>query len=625
MAAPQSTDDLLELIRLSKLLDDATFKTLRDQNRTLPSEPARAAEVLIRRGLLTPLHVHNLLAGKYRGFFVGPYKVLRLLGTGGMGKVFLAEHTGMQRKVALKTLSDKPTNKEIDLARFQREARSAAALDHPNIVRLYDIGSASGVHYLVMEYVEGQTLHDSLKENGPLPYREAVDVVCQAAAGLAHAHERGFVHRDIKPSNLIRGRDGSVKILDMGLARSFENPNDNLTEQLDDSVVGTVDYIAPEQAVRLQPDARSDIYSLGATFYYLLAGEPPFGGTTAQKLLAHQMQPPPSLTGLGKTVPPGLNDVLAKMMAKKPDDRYQSADELIEALDAWYRPAPQPTPSRRIPSSRRLPAATARPPQPKKPTGRWAEASVAAGVAAVVVVGGALWLMGGSKKARVQSDQPVVAAAPSPSPSASPSHATPTAPPKSAPDAPTKTTAPAPASQPTAGRSVFRLDLTDIKPFTQRFRGRTDGAVPPDFMGPAGWSTHSWQDDCTHEFFCDVVDGQKVLGVRVVEGPAGGKKPGVMLVLRRIPVVTNHEYTLRVVYRTEGGNVGDNIRVREDPPASHMRYQGRLTQTYGKWSEVTPKFRCGPTNTIQLELFHVGPVGEGHELYVREVELIELD
>ena len=228
-------------------------------------------------------------------------------------------------------------DQKLALERFLREARSAAALDHPNIVRIFDVARHNNeVPYLVMEYVDGETLQHVLDRDGAIPYPIATEYIAQAAAGLQHAHEKGFIHRDIKPGNLMRDKSGTIKILDMGLARSASG-SDNLTERLDNgAVVGTADFIAPEQALN-QPniDGRADIYSLGATFFALIIGKPPFEGNTTQKLLQHQLRSAPKLAALDASLPKGLSAVVAKMLSKKPDDRYQTPAEVIAALAPW--------------------------------------------------------------------------------------------------------------------------------------------------------------------------------------------------------------------------------------------------------------------------------------------------
>jgi serine/threonine protein kinase len=336
--APKTPADLLELIRKSRIASPEQLAAAVADSSTLPPEPRKAAAVLIQKGLLTRFQSQQLLQGRHKGFILGSHIVLDLLGRGGMGAVYLAEHQDLHRKVAIKVMvTPRDDDQRLANERFLREARSAAALDHPNIVRIFDVARHNGTPYLAMEYVDGETLQQTLDRDGALPPTTAADAVAQAAAGLQHAHERGFVHRDIKPGNLIRDRFGVVKILDMGLARSFEDPKHRLTENLDSgAVVGTADFIAPEQALNAPNiDIRADIYSLGATLFTLVAGKTPFGGNTTQKLLNHQMKSAPRLDECDPTVPETLANIVAKMMAKKPADRYQTPAEVIAELAPW--------------------------------------------------------------------------------------------------------------------------------------------------------------------------------------------------------------------------------------------------------------------------------------------------
>jgi serine/threonine protein kinase len=336
--APTSAPELLNLIRRSGVVAPALLTSLADL--ALPDDPQQAAALLVAQGLLTQFQAQQLLAGRHKGFRLGPYVVKDILGRGGMGAVYLAEHQELKRKVAVKILvPGKDEDQRLALERFLREARSAAALDHPNIVRIFDVAWHNEVPYLVMEFVDGQTLQQVLDTSGPIPYAAATDYIAQAAAGLQHAHEKGFVHRDIKPGNLMLDRTGTIKLLDMGLARSAGS-QDQLTERLDHgAVVGTADFIAPEQALNQSNiDGRADIYSLGATFFALLIGKPPFEGNTTQKLLQHQLRSAPKLTTLDKSLPKDLSAVVARMLAKKPTDRYQSPAELIAALKPWLSP-----------------------------------------------------------------------------------------------------------------------------------------------------------------------------------------------------------------------------------------------------------------------------------------------
>src|SRR5262245_47344489 len=202
MAAPSTAADFLSLVRKSGVVPETTLNKYLDE-RTGDATPQEWATELIQAKLLTPFQAKNLLSGRYRGLVLGAYKLLHPLGQGGMGVVYLAEHTLMNRKVAVKVLPHDKAVDQLSLDRFYREARAAAALDHPNIVRLHDVNQGAGVHFLVMEYVEGVNLQTLLDTTGPLHFVLAVECAAQAAAGLRHAHENGFVHRDIKPANLI--------------------------------------------------------------------------------------------------------------------------------------------------------------------------------------------------------------------------------------------------------------------------------------------------------------------------------------------------------------------------------------------------------------------------------------
>jgi serine/threonine protein kinase len=349
MAAPAANTDLLELIGKSGLLDDKRLEAhvlkLRAAG-TLPSEPGQLANQLIRDGFLTHFQAEQLLQGKWRRFTIGRYKVLERIGSGGMASVFLCEHKLMRRRVAVKVL---PTAKAADpasLERFHREARAVAALDHPNIVHAYDIDQDENLHFLVMEYVDGASLQDLVKRSGPLSLPRAAQYIHQTALGLEHAHAAGLIHRDIKPANLLVDRLGTVKILDMGLARFFNDEDDILTKKYDDQVLGTADYLAPEQAVDSHAvDVRADIYSLGATFYFLLTGRTPFGeGTVTEKLMWHQTRRPQPVTEFRTDVPEEIARLIDTMMAKFPEQRLQLPRDVVAALADWARtPVAPPT------------------------------------------------------------------------------------------------------------------------------------------------------------------------------------------------------------------------------------------------------------------------------------------
>ena len=355
MAAPTSIADFIDLVRKSGVIDekrlDATLDKLRAAG-PLPPEPPRLAGLLVAEGLLTHFQAKQFLDGKWRGFSIGKYKVLERLGSGGMGSVYLCEHKLMRRRVAVKVLPTAKAEDPAALERFQREARAVAALDHPNIVRAYDIDQFEKLHFLVMEYVDGASLQEIVKKAGPLDVTRASHYIRQAALGLQHAHETALlVHRDIKPANILVDRSGIVKVLDMGLARFFNDEEDILTKKYDESVLGTADYLAPEQALDSHSvDIRADIYSLGATFYFCLTGRTPFHeGTVAQKLIWHQTRQPKPIRTLRPEVDETLVGIIDRMMSKRPQDRYQTPLAVVEALAPWTQTSIPPPPETEMP------------------------------------------------------------------------------------------------------------------------------------------------------------------------------------------------------------------------------------------------------------------------------------
>jgi serine/threonine-protein kinase len=267
------------------------------------------------------------------GRTLGDFQILRRIGTGGMGQVYLARQLSLKREVALKLLRGELNANLTALARFQAEAQAVAKLNHPNIVHIHQIGEADGLRYMVLEYVDGRNLRDYLARKGPPDLPITLSVMRQVAHALQKAHEQGIVHRDIKPENILVTRKVEVKVTDFGLSRFFtgEAPATNLTQS--GVTLGTPLYMSPEQVQGSAVDHRSDIYSFGVTCYHLLAGEPPFRGTSAFDVaLKHVQEQPRWLSDLRPDLPADVCAMVHKMMAKNPDERYQSAKDVLRDL-----------------------------------------------------------------------------------------------------------------------------------------------------------------------------------------------------------------------------------------------------------------------------------------------------
>jgi serine/threonine protein kinase len=341
MAIP-TVKTFLELVQKSKLVDtdglrEALLKCKEKHDNALPTDTQTVADYLVDAGLLTKWHCSKFFDRKYKGFFLGKYKLLDHIGTGGMSSVYLAEHTLMKRQRAIKVLPKSRVDDSSYLDRFHREAQATAALEHPNIVRAYDVDNEGNTHYLVMEFVPGSDLQTIVNNEGALAYEQAANYIAQAAEGLGYAHDQGLIHRDVKPANLLMDPDGVVKILDLGLALFSEEEGASLTLQHNENVLGTADYLAPEQAINShEVDHRADIYGLGCTMYFTLTGHPPFdAGSLAQRIAKHQSQMPPAIRDERPDCPRELVDICWKMLQKEADARYQTCREVADVLASW--------------------------------------------------------------------------------------------------------------------------------------------------------------------------------------------------------------------------------------------------------------------------------------------------
>ena len=285
----------------------------------------RLARQAVQSRALTLWQAQQLLAGRTGGYKVDRYVLLDLIGQGGMGRVYLARDARLNRLVALKILSPERVNNPRAIARFQREARVGAQLQHENLVRIYDFGESNGRYYLVMEFIEGKTVGTLISEQGQMSAASAVRLVRQVALGLEHAHQKGLIHRDVNPYNILVTRDGTAKLADLGLAIDLAD-DDHVTRE--GATVGTFDYVAPEQARHSHSaDIRSDIYSLGCTLYHMCAGRVPFPSPSLpEKLIAHQALEPTPLDKLVPRIPPGLSEIVHRMMRKLPRRALRHAD-----------------------------------------------------------------------------------------------------------------------------------------------------------------------------------------------------------------------------------------------------------------------------------------------------------
>ncbi len=346
----QSKAEFFRLLKKSRLLSSAQRVEAKRFCQGLKDDAA--AQELVRQNLLTPWQAEQLSRGRTR-FFLGKYKLLKFRGRGAMGIVFKAQHPDLDRIVAVKVLSSSLLGNSRSVSRFIREIRLAASLNHPNLVVAYDADQIGDTYCLVMEYVSGRSLKAIFLERGALPPSWCCECARQTALALDHVHSRGLVHRDVKPSNLIVTRRASdsrlqVKLLDVGLARFVSEFEQDAALTRDGQIVGTGDFMAPEQVAKArEADIRADIFSLGATLFQLIAGKAPLAGDTLLQTYMNRLQKdPPRLSSLAADVPRGLDAVVAKMLKRSPDDRYQTPAEVAADLaavlaDTTSDPAPR--------------------------------------------------------------------------------------------------------------------------------------------------------------------------------------------------------------------------------------------------------------------------------------------
>ena len=335
---PQLRSPFLNAIRKSGLLTPDDLISVFTEAHVDPAttDPLQVAALLVRKKLLTKFQAMQLLNGRTQGFVLDQYKVLDGIRQDRVGMVFKAEDTTSKEIVALKVL---PTDRASDptiLQAFMLEVRAAAKVNHPAVARVLDIGYWQGTYFVVSEYVGGPTLDKMVTEKGPLVPHAAAQLIVQAAVGLMHAHECGLIHRDVKPGNLALLPDRRVKLIDLGLTHMLESPWARVTKRIStQEYAEEIAHIAPEQAWGCEMDARSDVYSLGSTFYYLLTGQVPFPGLAPEMMAERQIRGVPSPAKLKPKVPPELDAIVQKMGAKDPHLRYPSARAVVSALQAW--------------------------------------------------------------------------------------------------------------------------------------------------------------------------------------------------------------------------------------------------------------------------------------------------
>ena len=326
----------VDALRESQLVSKDSLRAMVARLRGSNASSQRIVDELVAESLLTPYQAAELAAGRGRALTLRHYVILDRLGSGAMGDVYLARNSTDGRKYAVKVLSPELRGDATARARLEREAITAHGLDHPNIVRVVEFSTDRrlGPPYLAMEYVDGVSLQAAVALSGTFDAELAADCGRQVAIGLSHAWKQQFVHRDIKPANLLLARSGLLKILDLGIVRSRNEVALTVAGEQGKQILGTIDYLAPEQAIdSSQVDGRADIYALGATLYFLLAGHAPFQmGSQALRLIKKQRDEPPPIAALRPDVPAGLSNAISRMLARRPQDRYQRHEEVAADL-----------------------------------------------------------------------------------------------------------------------------------------------------------------------------------------------------------------------------------------------------------------------------------------------------
>ncbi|HUQ70137.1 MAG TPA: FHA domain-containing serine/threonine-protein kinase [Planctomycetaceae bacterium] len=346
MATAAAVEAFWNQLAESRLLSAEQLAALRqDRIESGAATEADLARRLVQRKLLSQYQADRLLDGRARGFFFDQYKIVDILGVGGMGWVYQAEDTTTGQTVALKVLQDQLKHDAGMHARFVQEARVGLRLQHPHIVRTYYLGSAGGLPYMVMEFVRGPSLLEVLQRCGPVKWPQACEFARQAALGLDFAHHAGIVHRDVKPQNLLIDDQGHVRLLDFGLSMVREGETGDefsMAMIFGHESVGTAEFSAPEQSAdSLLADARSDVYSLGGTLYTTLTGTTPYQAKSMTEMLrAHRTERLRSPREIVPSIPEGVANVVMKMLAKLPDDRYATAADAAAALAEWAKPGP---------------------------------------------------------------------------------------------------------------------------------------------------------------------------------------------------------------------------------------------------------------------------------------------